>query len=346
MSDTAGMSLAELGRLLNARVHGDGEARVTGVATLRAAGPDELSFLANPKYRRYLGETRAGAVVVAEGAAAGLRTNALVHGNPYAAFARAAQLLVPESRPEAGVHESAVVERGARLGTGVSIGPRCVVGAGTVIGDGCVLQAGVVVGADCRIGEGTLLKAGVILADRVELGRGVRVHSGAVIGSDGFGFARDGDEWVRVPQIGGVRIGDFADIGANTTIDRGALEDTRIGAQVKLDNLVQIGHNCDIGDRTVIAGQAGVAGSTTIGKDCMIGGACAIGGHIQLGDGVVVTGGSNVANSIEGPGVFSSTTTPVESNKAWRRNAVRFTQLDDMARRLRTLERDRNEKEG
>lgn len=346
MSDTAGMSLAELGRILEARVQGDAETRVTGVATLRSAGPEHLSFLANPKYRQYLAATAAGAVIVDEENAAGLQVSALVHHNPYAAFARAAQLLAPEQVPESGVHESAIIAPDAKLGEGVSVGPRCVVGAGSQIGDGCVLHAGVIVGAECRIGEGTVLKAGVILADRVRLGRGVRVHSGAVIGSDGFGFARDGDEWVRVPQLGSVWVGDRADIGANTTVDRGALEDTRIGAQVKLDNLVQIGHNCDIGDRTVIAGQAGVAGSTVIGSDCMIGGACAIGGHIRLGDGVVVTGGSNVANSIEGPGVFSSTTTPVESNKAWRRNAVRFTQLDDMARRLRTLERDRNEKEG
>lgn len=345
MSETAGISLAELGRLLDARVEGEADRLITGVGTLRSAGPDQLSFLANPKYRRFLAETRAGAVIVDEAHAAQLPTSALVHHNPYATFARAAQLLAPERTPEPGVHESAVVEAGVRLGTAVSIGPRCVVGAGTEIGDGAILHAGVIVGADCRIGEGTVLKAGVILADRVRLGRGVRIHSGAVIGSDGFGFARDGNEWVRVPQLGGVEIGDYADIGANTTVDRGALEDTRIGAQVKLDNLVQVGHNCDIGDRTVIAGQAGVAGSTSIGRDCMIGGACAIGGHIQLGDGVVVTGGSNVANSIKGPGVFSSTTTPVEDNKAWRRNAVRFTQLDDMARRLRALERDRDEKE-
>ncbi|MBA1148142.1 UDP-3-O-(3-hydroxymyristoyl)glucosamine N-acyltransferase [Ectothiorhodospiraceae bacterium WFHF3C12] len=340
------MTLAELGRLVDARVEGDGSLRITGVATLRSAGPGELSFLANSKYRRYLAETRAGAVVVDESSVAELHTSALVHANPYATFARAARLLAPDPSPAAGVHPSAVVDDSARIAPGVHVGPRCIVGAGTEIAEGCILHAGAIVGDDCRIGEGTVLKAGVILADRVALGRGVRVHSGAVIGSDGFGFARDGDEWVRVPQLGGVRVGDHADIGANTTVDRGALEDTVIGAQVKLDNLVQIGHNCDIGERTVIAGQAGVAGSTTIGRDCMIGGACAIGGHIRLGDGVVVTGGSNVANSIDGPGVFSSTTTPVETNRSWRRNAVRFTQLDDMARRLRALERGTDEKEG
>jgi UDP-3-O-[3-hydroxymyristoyl] glucosamine N-acyltransferase len=204
----------------------------------------------------------------------------------------------------------------------------------------------VIVGAGCRIGKESVLMAGVILADRVRVGRCVRIHSGAVIGSDGFGFARDGGEWVRVPQLGGVVIGDHADIGANSAVDRGALEDTVIETQVKLDNLVQIGHNCRIGARTVIAGQAGVAGSTTIGRDCMIGGACAIGGHISIADGVVITGGSNVSNSIGQAGMFSSTTTPVESNRAWRRNAVRFTQLDDMARRLRALESRLDEKEG
>lgn len=346
MSDSAGITLAELARLVGTRLQGDGAVRIHGVATLCSAGEGQLSFLANPKYRRYLNETRASAVVVDEAHAEGLTISALVHHNPYAAFARAAQLLSPESRLPAGVHDSAVVDPSARLGEGVCVGPRCVIGADTEIGEGCVLQPGVIVGSGVRIGAHTLLKAGVILADRVRIGRGVRIHQGAVIGADGFGFARDGDEWVRVPQLGSVRIGDYTDIGANTTVDRGALDDTVIGSQVKLDNLVQIAHNCAIGDRTVIAGQVGVAGSTTIGRDCMIGGACAIGGHIHLGDGVVVTGGSNVANSIEGPGVFSSTTTPVESNKAWRRNAVRFTQLDDMARRLRALERDKEEKEG
>lgn len=345
MSGKAGMTLAELARLVDAHVEGDGRARVDSVASLQSAGPRAVSFLANPRYRRYLAETRAGAVVVDEDSVAALPTNGLVHRNPYATFARIARILVPEVQPAAGIDDSAVVDASACLGKGVSVGPRSVVGADTVIEDGVALGAGVIVGAGCRIGQDSVLMAGVILADRVRLGRCVRIHSGAVIGSDGFGFARDGDEWVRVPQLGSVVIGDHVDIGANSAVDRGALEDTVIEAQVKLDNLVQIAHNCRIGARTVIAGQAGVAGSTSIGRDCMIGGACAIGGHISIADGVVITGGSNVANSIEQAGMFSSTTTPVESNRAWRRNAVRFTQLDDMARRLRTLESRLDEKE-
>lgn len=345
MSGEAGVTLAELAEKVGARVAGNGDRRVNGVATLQGAESSDVTFLANPRYRRYLAETRAGAVVVSEEYVDSLTTDGLVHENPYATFARVAALLSPERRPEPGVHPTAVVDPRARLGDGVAVGPHCTVGAGTLVGEGCILGASVTVGEDCRVGANSVLHAGVILAARVTLGARVRVHSGAVIGADGFGFARDGDVWVRVPQLGGVRVGDDVDIGANSAIDRGALDDTVIEDFVKIDNLIQIGHNCRVGARTVIAGYTGIAGSTTIGRDCMIGGGCGIGGHLHIGDGVVMTGGSHVTNDVEGPGMFSSTTTPVQTNQMWRRNAVRFTQLDNMARRLRALERRYNEKE-
>ena len=321
------------------RVQGDPEAAVAGVATLARAGRDQLSFLANPRYRAQLAASAAGIVVMRAGDAEGYAGTALVAADPYAAFARIAALFearepaAPGIHPSAVVHASAQVDPRASVGPFVSIGPRSIVAAGAVIGPGCAIGEDCVVGADCELG------ANVSLVRRVRLGRRVLVHPGAVLGADGFGIAMDAGAWLKVPQLGGVVVGDDCEIGANTTIDRGALEDTVLEDDVRLDNQIQIGHNARIGAHTAMAGCAAVAGSATIGRYCLIGGGAGVLGHLELCDRVVVTAMSLVTHSIREPGEYSSGT-PLMDNRSWRRSAARFKQLDAIARRARASTED------
>jgi UDP-3-O-[3-hydroxymyristoyl] glucosamine N-acyltransferase len=332
------MRLAELAVRFGCELRGDPEVVVERVGTLQHAGPGQLAFLANPQYRRHLSATRASAVVLHPSAADECPTAALLHENPYATYARIAQVLHPPERGPAGVHASAVVADGVRLastasvGAGAFIGPGCVVEDGVEIGPGCILLGGVTIGPDSQ------------LVARVTLGRGVRVgsrcilHPGSVIGADGFGHARDGQQYVKVPQVGSVVLGDDVEIGANTTIDRGAIDDTCLDDGVKIDNLVQIGHNVRIGAHTVIAGCTGVSGSTTIGKRCVIGGMVAFAGHLQICDDAIITGRTTVIGSIRTPGMYSSAL-PEEPTPRFRRNAARFQRLDEYVQRLREIER-------
>ncbi len=331
-------SLAELAERGGAELRGDAAIRIGGVATLASAGPADLSFLANPRYRAQLAETRAAAVVVPPEAADDCRCAALVTDNPYAAFARMAAAFDNHPAVEPGVHPSAVVDKQAELGTGVHVGPQAVVESGAIVRDGAVLGAGCHVGTGSHIGAGSRLGPRSTVLHGVHLGRRVIVHPGAVIGADGFGLANEDGHWFKVPQIGGVRIGDDCEIGANTTIDRGALEDTVLEEDVRLDNLIQIAHNVVVGGHTAMAGCSAVAGSTRIGRHCMIGGGVGILGHLVIADHVIITAMSLVTRSIREPGEYSSGT-PLETNRQWRRNAVRLRQLDSMARRLRALER-------
>ena len=265
-------------------------------------------------------------------------TASLVTEDPYLAYAKAARFLnpVPEFTP--GIHPSAVVEAGADVPASSFVGANSVIGAGAVIGGhtcigpGCVVEEGVRIGSHCHI------HSRVTLVQRVEIGMRVLVHPGAVIGADGYGIANDSGRWLKIPQLGNVIIGDDVEIGANTTIDRGALEDTVIEAGVKIDNQVQIGHNVRVGEHTAIAGAAVVAGSVKIGRRCMIGGASAITGHIEIADDVVLTGMSGVSNSIRQAGVYSSGV-PVTDNLTWRKNMARFKRLDELARRVSALEK-------
>lgn len=327
-------------------LRGDGGVVVEGVSTLAAAGARHLAFLANPRYRAQLADTRAGVVVLREDDAPGRDGTSLVAGDPYAAFARIAALFEPARAATPGIHPSAVVDATASIDPSAAIGPHASVGARSRVGAGAVVGPGSVVGEDCVIGEGSELVARVVLVTRVRLGRRVRVHPGAVIGADGFGLAMEqatgaGDEarWLKVPQLGGVAIGDDCEIGANTTIDRGALEDTVLEHDVRLDNQIQVGHNAFIGAHTAMAGCAAVAGSARIGRYCLIGGGAGILGHLELCDRVVVTAMSLVTRSIREPGEYSSGT-PLMDNRSWRRNAARFKQLDALARGLRA---DRND---
>lgn len=337
------ISLGELASQLDVELVGDASCCITAVATLQTAGPGQISFLANSRYRRYLTSTQASAVILRRDDLDGCAVNALVSTNPYLTYARAATLLNPQAKQAVGVHPGAVVESSANIDPSAAIAANCHIGAGAhiaagvEIGPGCAIGNGVSIAADSR------LAANVSIADGVKIGRRVLIHSGAVIGSDGFGFAPDQGQWFKVPQLGSVIIGDDVEIGANTTIDRGALEDTVIEEGVKLDNQLQIAHNVRIGAHTAIAGATAIAGSTTIGKRCQIGGAVGIVGHLSIADDVHITAMSLVTGNIKQPGLYSSGT-PLANNNQWRKNAARFGQLDDMARRLRALEKQLKEK--
>ena len=312
---------------------------VNGVGTLATAGPEQLGFLANPRYRGQLAETGAGVVVLREADLDARVGSALLARDPYAAFARIAALFDPKPVRAPGIHPSAVVDASAVVDPGAHIGPLVVVGARSRIAAGTILGPGCVVGDDCEVGEGSELVARVTLVARVRLGKRVLVHPGAVLGADGFGIAMDHGQWLKVPQLGGVLVGDDCEIGANTTIDRGALEDTVLEQDVRLDNQIQVGHNVRIGAHTAMAGCSAVAGSATIGRHCLVGGGAGILGHLEVCDRVVVTAMSLVTHSIREPGEYSSGT-PLMDNRSWRRSAARFKQLDRIARRNGPGEKD------
>ena len=333
-----GVTLGQIAARFGLVLRGDPDARVTGVATLKDARPGTISFLSNPRYRRYLADTAATAVVLDEATGADCPVAVLLAANPYAAYARIAAWLHPEPATVAGVHPSAVVDASARIAPSAAIGPHAVIEAGAEIGARAVVGAGSVIGADCVLGADSRLAARVVLYRRVRIGARCLIHSGVVLGADGFGIAQDRDGWVKVPQLGGVRIGDDVEIGANTTIDRGAIDDTVIEDDVKLDNQIQIGHNVRIGAHTAIAGCVGISGSTTIGARCMIGGMAGIAGHLEICDGVAVLGLSMVSRSITTPGIYSSGL-PVSEAGDWRRVVARLRHLDELFDRVRRLER-------
>lgn len=336
------ITLEELARHTGARLHGDGQCLINGVATLADATPGRLSFLANSRYRKYLVHTRASAVILHETDLEGYTGNALIADNPYLAYARATTLFAPAPDAPPGIHPTAVVAASASVDENASVGPHAVVGenchlaAGAIIGPGCVLERNV------RVGEQTRLTANVTVYADCHLGAGCLVHAGAVIGADGFGFARAEDQWVKVAQLGAVVIGNEVEIGANTCIDRGAIGNTVIGDGVKIDNQIQIAHNVQVGEHTIMAACVGISGSTSIGRNCVLAGGVGLVGHIELVDGVTVTGMSMVTRSLSKPGVYSSGT-PLDNSETWHKNAVRFRQLDKMARQLRKLEKELTE---
>lgn len=329
----ASFTAAELARRFALELHGDADARVAGVATLARAGRDELAFLANPRYRSQLAESDAGIVVMGAGDAEGHPGTALIAADPYVAFAKLAALF--ETRPAVtpGIHASAVVDASATIDPAASIGPFASIGARTTIAAGAVVGAGCAIGEDCIVGEECDIGPRVTLVRRIRLGKRVLIHPGAVLGADGFGLAMEGGRWLKIPQLGGVVIGDDCEIGANTTIDRGALDDTVLEEDVRLDNQIQIGHNAHIGAHTAMAGCSAVAGSARIGRYCLIGGGAGVLGHLELCDRVIVTAMSLVTHSIREPGEYSSGT-PLMDNRSWRKSAARFKQLDSIARRL------------
>jgi len=325
-------SLGELAVRFGLELRGAPELRVSRVATLSQATSGSLSFLANSRYRRSLGETRASAVVLAPSEADGCPVAALISPNPYLSYARIALLFHADTAVSPGIHPSAVVAGSARIAPSAAVGPLAVIeedvelGERVDIGPGCIVQKGARVGADTRLVARVNLYAGV------QIGKRCILHAGAVIGADGFGFALDGGSWVKVPQVGSVRIGDDVEIGANTTIDRGAIEDTVVEQGAKLDNQIQVGHNVVIGAHTAIAACTGISGSTTLGKRCMIGGMVGFAGHLTIADDVVITGCSLVSASIREAGSYSSGM-PTVPTRAWRRMVAHLRRFGEKEQR-------------
>lgn len=333
-----GHTLKSLADYLGAELRGDAECEIDRIATLTDAGPGAITFLANRRYGVHLQTTKASAVILEAEFLPACPVSALVMKNPYVGYARIAAKLNPERAFDGGVHPSAWVSPSAQLHDSAWIGPHAVVEAHAVIGPRAYIGAGCVVGERARLREDCRLSASVTLCWNVQIGRRVLIHPGVVIGGDGFGIAKDGDHWIKIPQIGSVRIGDDVEIGANTTIDRGALADTVIEEGVKLDNQIQVAHNVQIGAHTAIAACVAIGGSTRIGRRCTIGGGAALAGHLEVVDDVHLTATSAVSNSIRSPGIYSSGM-PVQENRAWRKSIVRLRQLDEMARRLKALEK-------
>lgn len=330
--------LGDIARELGAELRGDAGYIIAGLGTLTTAGPEHLAFLSNPSYAGQLQSCRAGAVIVRPELADKTPGAALLLDNPYLGYARISHWFDRSETSAAGIHPSAVVHPSAIVPDSVTLGPNVVISEGAVLGERVVVGAGCVIGSRCRVGDDTVLRPNATLVQDVTTGQRCMILSGAVIGSDGFGFANEKGVWHRIAQVGGVTLGDDVEVGANTTIDRGAIEDTRIGNGVKIDNLVQVAHNVVIGDHSALAGQSGVAGSTRVGRHCVLGGQAGIGGHLVIGDGAQFTGQAMVTSDVDQPGVHSSGT-GLMTNREWRKNAVRFRQLDAMSRRLKELEK-------
>ncbi|MEQ9887128.1 UDP-3-O-(3-hydroxymyristoyl)glucosamine N-acyltransferase [Pectobacterium zantedeschiae] len=330
--------LDALAQQLDAQLHGDGDIVITGVASMHSAKTGQITFLSDSRYREQLAGTQASAVVLTEADLPYCQVAALVVKNPYLTYARMAQLLDTTPQPATDIAPSAVIAPDATLGQQVSVGANAVIESGAQLGDGVVIGPGCFIGKHARIGSGTRLWANVTIYHRVEIGEHCLIQSGTVIGSDGFGYANDRGNWVKIPQLGTVRIGDRVEIGASTTIDRGALDDTVIGNGVIIDNQCQIAHNVVIGDNTAVAGGVIMAGSLKIGRYCMIGGASVINGHMEICDKVTVTGMGMVMRPITEPGVYSSGI-PLQPNKVWRKTAALVMNIDEISKRLKAVER-------
>ena len=340
---SSGVALSMLAAHTGARLEGDGSTIVRRVGTLTHATADAITFLSNPKYRDQLVATRAAAVILAPGDAASTALPKLVSTNPYATYAKVAALLYPGKLPVAGVHDSAIVDPTARIDAEASVGAFVVIGARANVGAGAAVGSGCVIGEDVSIGERSVLHPNVVIYPQCAIGARTVVHAGAVIGADGFGMAEEDGRWLRIPQVGRVVIGDDCEVGANTTIDRGAIEDTVIENDVKLDNQIQIGHNCTIGTHTAIAGCVGIAGSVRIGRNCQIGGAAMISGHLELPEGTVISGGTFISATPDAPGLYTAVF-PTLPHRHWRKVASQLRHLDELAARVRALERGSDSK--
>ncbi len=341
-------TLSELVKNLDVTIQGDPECIITGVAPVHQAAAGHITFLSNAQYRKHLPDTQASAVILTREDAAECKVNAVISTNPYYTYAQIAHYFDKKQTVKSGIHESAVIGQHASIHPEASIGPNCSIGDHVTIESGAVLGANCTIGDHVSIGVGSRLDASVSVYHHVTIGKRCRLASGVVVGSDGFGFANQKGAWHKVPQLGGVKIGDDVDIGANTTIDRGAVDDTVIEDGVKLDNLIQVGHNVRIGAHTVIAGCVGIAGSTNIGKYCMIGGAANFAGHLSVADKVIITGMTAVTKSIREPGMYSSGIVGAVSNHEFLKNNARFHRLENLMDRVKHLEtalKDKTERE-
>lgn len=331
-------TLAELANYADASLQGNGQKKVTGLSTLKNASSDELSFLVNPSYRRYLESSLAGAVILSPSIARGYSGNALILDDPYLGYAKISHYFNSDKGLETGIHPSAVIHPSADVHNNAAIGPNVVIESDVFISEGVRIDAGVVVGHDCILGKDTHIGRNATICHGVSIGERVIIHSGAVIGSDGFGNAKSKGKWHKIAQIGGVIIGNDVEIGTCTCIDRGALANTIIMDGARLDNLIQIAHNVIIGKNTAIASCVGISGSTRIGNNCTIAGQAGFVGHIEIADNVHIGGMAMITRSISSPGAYGSGTGFMDARE-WRKNAVRFRQLDSIARRLQKIEK-------
>jgi UDP-3-O-[3-hydroxymyristoyl] glucosamine N-acyltransferase len=331
-------TLKELAAAIGGVVDGDASIEVNSINTPAEALAGQITFLSDSRYKKELNNTAASAVILRQEDRDACPVTALIVSNPYAAYAQVANLLYPTRKENAGIHPTAVLSEGCEIAADVWIGPHCFVGKNVLIASECQIGPGCLIEENAQIGANSVLLGNVTVMHDCVLGERVLVHPGAVIGSDGFGQANDNGHWIKIPQVGRVLIGDDVEIGANTTIDRGSIGDTVVEEGVKLDNLIHIAHNVRVGAHTVIAAGTGIAGSTTIGRNCMIGGSVGISGHLTIADNVTLTGRTTVLQSVTEPGVYSSGT-PAEPNRQWHKNYTRFKQLDEMAKRIKTLEK-------
>ncbi|CNK16593.1 UDP-3-O-(3-hydroxymyristoyl)glucosamine N-acyltransferase [Yersinia aldovae] len=330
--------LADLAQQLDAQVFGDGSLVITGIASMHSAEPSQITFLSNSRYQEQLATCNAGAVVLTEADLPFCKSAALVVKNPYLTYARMAQIMDTTPQPAQDIAPSAVISPQATLGERVSIGANAVIESGVVLGDNTIIGAGCFIGKNTHIGDGSRLWANVSVYHDVIIGKNCLIQSGTVIGADGFGYANDRGNWIKIPQLGSVHIGDRVEIGACTTIDRGALDNTIIGNGVIIDNQCQIAHNVVIGDNTAVAGGVIMAGSLKVGRYCMIGGASVINGHMEICDKVTITGMGMVMRPITEPGLYSSGI-PLQPNKVWRKTAALVMNIDGINKRLKAVER-------
>lgn len=333
-------TLHELVGFLGAEFSGDPQCVISGIGSLDNAGAGQISFLKEPRYSQYLATTKASAVIVRpESFTKEYSGNFIFFDDPYLAYAKISALFDDAPYVVSGIHPTAVIGADCKIAADVSIGPYCVIGSNVELGQGVCIDAGCVISDEVVIGAETRLRANVTLYHKVRLGKRVLLHSGSVIGSDGFGNANDKGVWRKIYQLGTVIIGDDVEIGANTTIDRGAIADTIIEDGAKIDNQVQIGHNVHIGAHTAIAGCVGIAGSTKIGRYCMIGGGVGITGHIEIADRVIISGGSNVGKTVSEPGGMYSSAIPAIPHRAWWKILVRLMQIENLVQRLKIVEK-------
>ncbi|MGB2080003.1 MAG: UDP-3-O-(3-hydroxymyristoyl)glucosamine N-acyltransferase [Vibrio sp.] len=335
------LTLAEIAALTHGTLHGDGQVTVTSVSAMDKACEGQVTFLTNTKYRKHLPDCQASVVLIKEAELELCSTNAIVVEDPYVAFAYVAQALDTTPAPAENIASTAVIAPDVQIGEGVSIGHHAVIESGVVLGDNVCIGAGCFIGQNAKLGANTRIWANVSIYHEVELGESCLVQANTVIGADGFGYANQKGEWIKIPQLGSVKIGNRVEIGSCTTIDRGAIEDTVIEDNVIIDNHLQIAHNVHIGYGSALAGCTTVAGSVTIGKYCIIGGASVLNGHITIADGVTITGMGMVMRSISEKGIYSSGI-PLQTNKEWRKTATRVMKIDEMNKRLKALEKQIN----
>lgn len=337
------LKLSELAERYELQFKGDGNTLIDGIGTLSSATATQISFLANPAYRSQLKSTVAAAVIVSESDVENCPVNSIIAKDPYLSYAKIAGIFDPRRPVNPGIHASASIDPEASLGNDVRVGANAVIGPGCEIADAVIIEPGCVLIADCKVGAASHLHANVTICASVSIGKRTIIHPGAVIGADGFGLAFDRDHWLKIPQLGSVQIGDDCEIGANTTIDRGAIGDTIVEDDVRLDNQIQIGHNVHIGAHTAMAGRVGISGSTQIGKYCMFAGSSGAVGHIQIADRTTVSYLTAVTKSITEPGTVWSSGLPARPTREWNRTVAHIHKLEKLARRVLRLEKQTKE---